>query len=98
MVTEEHPKEKKKAVQRVKRQKWFQRECRLGNFLDNILIINSCYKDDKTIMTRKRHTLFSDGVLPWQSVIKSYLHRAALAPEGRVKVFHAKKHNIQGSF
>ena len=56
MVTEEHPKEKKKAVRRVKRQKQFQRECKLGNFLDNMLIINSCYKDDKTIMTRKRHT------------------------------------------
>ena len=37
----------------------------LRNFLDNILIINS-YEDNKTIMTRKRHTLFSDGVLPWQ--------------------------------
>ena len=34
----------------------------LRNFLDNILIINS-YEDNKTIMTRKRHTLFSDGVL-----------------------------------
>ena len=34
------------------------REGELGNFLDHILIINSCYEDDKTIMTRKCHTLF----------------------------------------
>ena len=39
-------------------------DCKLGNFPDNILIINSCYEDDKTIMTRKCYTLFSDGVLP----------------------------------
>ena len=29
----------------------------------NILIINNCYEDDKT-MTRKCHILFSGGVLP----------------------------------
>ena len=36
---------------------------KLGNFLDSILIINSCHADDKTIMTRKCHTLFSNRVL-----------------------------------
>ena len=41
-------------------------DCKLGNFPDNILIINSSYEDDETIMTRKCYTLFSDGVLPWQ--------------------------------
>ena len=36
----------------------------LGNFLDNILSISSCYEDIKTIMTGKSHAFFSDGVLP----------------------------------
>ena len=31
-------------------------------------------------------------------IIKSYLYWAALAPEGRIKVFQVKKHNIQVSF
>ena len=33
-----------------------------------------------------------------KQIIKSYLHWAALAPNGRAKVFQVKKHNIQGSF
>ena len=62
--------------------KWFE----LGNFLDHILIVNSCYEDDKTIITTKCHTLFLDGVLPWKC-------NAALASasEGWVQVFQVKK-------
>ena len=40
----------------------YQIESKLGNFLDNPLITNSCYEDDRTFMTRKCHTLFSGGV------------------------------------